>query len=90
MKFELEEYPRNISEEELIYKHKTKRDINNRLRVQVLIRDGNKCKICGKTVTGDDIHIDHITPWSKGGETVLDNLQVLCSLCNGGKGNLEI
>lgn len=72
----------------IIHKHKTKRTINNRLRVQVLIRDGNKCKICEKTVTGDDIHIDHMFPWSKGGETVLENLQVLCSICNIGKSDL--
>jgi predicted restriction endonuclease len=73
---------------EIIPKHKTKRTINNRLRVQVLIKDGNKCKICGKTVTGDDIHIDHVFPWSKGGETALENLQVLCSKCNIGKSDL--
>lgn len=72
----------------IIHKHKTKRTINNRLRVQVLIRDGNACKICGRKVTGDDIHIDHVVPWSKGGETVLENLQVLCSICNTGKGDL--
>jgi 5-methylcytosine-specific restriction endonuclease McrA len=72
----------------IIHKHKTKRTINNRLRVQVLIKWGNKCKICGKTVTGDTMHMDHIIPWSKGGETVLENLQVLCSICNIGKSDL--
>jgi hypothetical protein len=71
-----------------LHKHKTKRTINDRLRVQVLIRDGNKCRICGRTVTGDDIHIDHIIAWTNDGETVLENLQVLCSRCNVGKSNL--
>ncbi|THU38508.1 HNH endonuclease [Niastella caeni] len=28
---------------------------------------------------GDDIHFDHIKPWAKGGETILENLQILCS-----------
>ena len=73
-----------------IYRHTTKRHINDRLRVQVLIRDGNICRICERKVTGDNIHIDHIKAWSKGGETLLDNLQVLCEKCNLGKSNIDI
>jgi len=71
------------------FKHKTKRQPSERLKVQVLMRDGNKCKLCGTTVTGDNIHFDHIKPWSKGGETVLENLQVLCETHNLAKGNLD-
>jgi predicted restriction endonuclease len=71
------------------FKHKTKRQPSERLKVQVLMRDGNKCKLCGITVTGDNIHFDHIKPWSKGGETVLENLQVLCETHNLTKGNLD-
>ena len=71
-------------------KHKTKRDPSDRLKVQVLMRDGNRCKICGVTCSEGlhNIHFDHIIPWSKGGETVLENLQVLCSACNEAKGNM--
>ena len=71
------------------YKHTTKRDISDRLKVKVLIRDGNKCRLCGITVTGDNIHFDHIKPWSKGGETVLENIQVLCAPHNLSKGNYD-
>ena len=71
------------------FKHKTKRFPSERLKVQVLMRDGNKCKLCGVTVTGDNIHFDHIKPWSKGGETVLENIQVLCEVHNLAKGDLE-
>jgi 5-methylcytosine-specific restriction endonuclease McrA len=70
-------------------KHKTKRNISSRLKVQVLMRDGNKCKLCGTIVTGENIQFDHIKPWSKGGETVLENLQVLCASHNLAKGNLQ-
>lgn len=76
-------------ESEIVFKHKTKRLPSERLKVQVLMRDGNKCRLCGITVTGDNIHFDHIQPWSKGGETVLENLQVLCETHNLAKGNLE-
>lgn len=73
-----------------VIKHKTKREPSNRLKVQVLMRDGNRCRICGVECSGGlhNIHFDHIIPWSKGGETTLDNLQVLCSSCNEAKGNL--
>ncbi len=86
-KIELEENP--IKENEIIFKHKTKRIPSERLKVQVLMRDGNKCRLCGITVTGENIHFDHILAWSKGGETVLENLQVLCEKHNLAKGNLE-
>ena len=70
---------------------KTKRGINWRLRFIVMRRDNFKCKGCGRSpATNSEIvlHVDHITPWIKGGETVLENLQTLCSICNLGKGDL--
>lgn len=78
-----------IQEKEVTFKHKTKREPNSRLKVQVLMRDGNKCRLCGIIVTGENIHFDHIKPWSRGGETTLDNLQVLCAEHNLAKSNLE-
>jgi 5-methylcytosine-specific restriction endonuclease McrA len=85
----IEEIKGSVQETEIVFKHKTKRNPNSRLKVLVLMRDGNKCRLCGITVTGDNIHFDHIKPWSKGGETELDNLQVLCEQHNLAKGNLE-
>ena len=72
--------------------HKTSRDINLRLRFQVLKRDNFKCCMCGRSPASTpdlELHIDHIKPYSKGGETVIENLQTLCSDCNLGKSNLE-
>jgi len=69
------------------FRHKTKRDISDRLKVRVLIRDGNRCRLGGETVTGDNIHFDHIIPWAKGGETVVENIQVLCAKHNLAKGD---
>lgn len=73
--------------------HKTKRDINLRLRFKVMQRDNFKCCMCGASPATDSsvvLHIDHIKPWSKGGETVIENLQTLCSKCNLGKSDLEL
>ena len=71
-------------------KHKTKREISDRLRFKILMRDGFTCRRCGKSPTkelGVELHVDHINPWSKGGETVPDNLETKCQQCNLGKGN---
>ncbi len=70
---------------------KTPRDISLRLRYQVLKRDNFACKKCGRSPATDQsvvLHIDHIEPWSGNGETVLENLQTLCSKCNLGKSNI--
>lgn len=73
-------------------KHKTSRTINWRLRFVVMKRDNFKCKDCGRSPATDlsiILHVDHIKAWAKGGETVLENLQTLCSVCNIGKSDLE-
>ena len=71
--------------------HTTSRDINLRLRFKVMQRDNFKCCICGASPAKNpsvELQVDHIIPWSKGGETVFDNLQTLCSDCNLGKSDL--
>ena len=69
----------------------TPRNINWRLRALVLMRDGARCQLCGvEARNGAILHVDHVVPWSKGGETVLDNLQVLCHVCNIGKSDAQI
>lgn len=55
------------------------------MRAAVLERDGFVCGICGDEIE-DDLHIDHIRPVSRGGETVLDNLQPAHARCNLSKG----
>ena len=68
---------------------RTQRHVNWRQRAIVLMRDGARCRLCGADPhSGATLHIDHIVPWSRGGETVTENLQVLCEMCNIGKSNL--
>jgi 5-methylcytosine-specific restriction endonuclease McrA len=74
----------------LTIKHKTKREISDRLRFRILMRDGFTCKKCGRSPIKErdiELHVDHIIPWSKGGETIHENLEAKCSRCNLGKGN---
>jgi len=53
------------------------------LRARVYERDGHACVRCGAT---DDLTLDHIYPWSKGGPDTYENLRVLCRPCNSSKG----
>lgn len=72
---------------------RTARDINWRMRAKVLIRDACICKMCGDSPAKNPdavLHVDHIVPWSKGGETVEENLQTLCAVCNIGKSDLIV
>jgi 5-methylcytosine-specific restriction endonuclease McrA len=62
------------------------------LRMQVLKRDGARCACCGASpADGARMHVDHIKPRRRFPElaTDLENLQVLCSACNHGKGNWD-
>lgn len=91
--FKTEDIEKDMNEENvniLKYKHRTSRNPSMKLRFEILKRDNFKCCACGASPAKDpaiELHIDHITPWSKGGETIKENLQTLCSICNFGKGD---
>lgn len=48
----------------------------------VMARDGYQCVLCGSK---ENLTLDHIYPWSKGGPDTEDNLRVLCRSCNSAK-----
>ena len=64
-----------------------KRRLDAHLRQKIIERDGYRCGLCGGDVEPDDVHIDHIHPYSLGGTDHPDNLQVAHSSCNMEKGN---
>ena len=62
-----------------------------KLRYEILRRDNFRCTICGRGQSdGVKLHVDHIKPVSKGGQTVPHNLRTLCQDCNLGKGDSYI
>ena len=65
-------------------KHSSRGTEWERVRQQVLARDGYLCTVpnCGATAT----HVDHIIPKSVGGTDSLDNLAAMCAPHNLKKG----
>lgn len=85
-----EDQPSPSQSEPQLVKRRTRRDISERQRFRILVRDGFRCMACGAspiTQPGVQLHVDHIVPWSKGGETLDENLETKCARCNLGKGN---
>ena len=62
--------------------------VTRQMRYEVMRRDGYRCVMCGRSARdGVRLHVDHIRSVSKGGKSVMGNLQTLCEDCNLGKGN---
>lgn len=78
------------------------RAFDERDQLEVYEEQGHKCPYCIEAAiingkSADDVeelpiskmHADHIKPWSKGGRTVKENLQMLCIKHNLAKSNKE-
>ena len=51
-----------------------------RMRLQILERDGYRCRQCGRS---GRLEVDHITPIRRGGDEYNpDNLQAICRGCH--------
>jgi len=60
------------------------RYIPDDVRIAVFARDKGRCISCARA---DDLQYDHIVPFSRGGTTTVDNLQLKCGRCNRRKSN---
>ena len=59
--------------------------ISPEMREEVLKRDNHTCRYCGDKE--GPFKMDHVYPFSKGGETTIENLATSCGRCNGRKSN---
>ena len=75
-----------------VAKGKHRKGAARRLRSMVAKRERElygvlACFCCGKPVSVSGSTLEHITPQSKGGRTVLENLALSHSLCNERRGD---
>jgi hypothetical protein len=62
------------------HQQEPRRVILTSVKLQVWKRDGGKCVICGAK---DELHFDHIIPFSRGGTSLkAENIQLLCARHN--------
>lgn len=71
-------------------KHLSIRAFSEQIKRRVYERQGHKCPFCvangvDTEYAFEEMQGDHIIPWSQGGKTVDDNLQMLCQRCNNDK-----
>jgi 5-methylcytosine-specific restriction endonuclease McrA len=56
--------------------------ISDDIKLIVWQRDGGRCVKCGSQ---SELQYDHIIPFSVGGASTTENLQILCGICNRAK-----
>lgn len=62
------------------------RAFDNKQKRAAYERQRGICPMCHKHFEFEEMHADHIRPWSKGGPTTAENCQMLCRDCNLKKG----
>lgn len=60
--------------------------ISGQLRYRVLLKSKHQCAHCG---IAEGLQVDHIVPVARGGTNEIENLQMLCGLCNRRKGAMS-
>lgn len=68
-------------------KHLSIRAFNDRDKRSVYEKQDGICPVCKEHFKIGEMEADHITPWSEGGKTVIENCQMLCKECNRRKTN---
>ncbi len=56
-------------------------------RKSLFARDENRCQYCGREFSVSQLSFDHVTPRSRGGRTIWENVVTCCLACNSKKGD---
>lgn len=78
-----------------IFEESTKRSVFEQQTTTARIEDKSNCPLCALSTDNNSKHLwkysemdaDHVTAWSKGGATDINNCQLLCKTHNRAKGN---
>lgn len=62
------------------------RSIPRSVMLKVVRHDGQICQICNQPVPDNEVHFNHIIPFSKGGPSTAENLRLVHDDCNWEKG----
>ena len=79
-----------------IFEEATKKAVYQQQTKEALEKGVSNCPLCAMAInsnqkriyTLNEMEADHVTAWSRGGETTLQNCQMLCKIHNRVKGNL--
>ena len=68
-------------------KHRGGSRIGTARRMQIIQRDNATCYLCNQVIPFAEIELDHLIPYSRGGDSSPQNLSVSCLSCNRSRGN---
>jgi 5-methylcytosine-specific restriction endonuclease McrA len=69
------------------FKHRSKTRVQGvARRREIYERDAGTCYICKKPLNLADVHLDHLIPVAKNGNSDANNLAVSCGFCNRSRG----
>lgn len=57
-------------------------EFTSKTKAEAAHRAKGHCEECGRKLMTGDYHYDHVVPAGLGGESTLDNCQVLCRSCH--------
>ena len=65
--------------------HLNLREFDEKMKRKAFEKQKGICPVCKNKFSFEEMEGDHIIPWSRGGKTTMENLQMLCRYCNNTK-----
>jgi len=59
-------------------------------RDEIFARDGYRCVFCGEVFPAEELSVDHLQAYSRGGDRSSGNLVTACRACNARKGRQRL